>query len=69
MCMVKNGKDAKHTRHISRRLQCMRNFEKSKMHKIYWCEGGLQLVYIVTKNDGENDLNPRMRYILVRLDN
>ena len=39
------------------------------MHKIGWCEGGLQLAYIVTKNVDENDLNPRIKYIMVRLDN
>ena len=39
------------------------------MHKIDWCEGGLQLVYIVTNNVGENNLNLRMKYIMVRLDN
>ena len=39
------------------------------MHKIDWCEGGLQLVDIATKNVGENDLNLRMKYIIVILDN
>ena len=39
------------------------------MHKIYWFEGGLQLVDITTKNVGENNLNTRMKYIMVRLDN
>ena len=32
------------------------------MHNIDWCEGGLQLEDIGTKNVGENDLNPRMKY-------
>ena len=39
------------------------------MRKIDWCEGGLKLADIITKNVGENDLNPRMKYIMVRLDN
>ena len=39
------------------------------MHKIDCCEGGLQLADIATKNVGENDLNPKMIYIMVRLDN
>ena len=39
------------------------------MYKIVWCEGGLQLVDIATKNVGEPDLIPRMKYIMVRLDN
>ena len=43
MCMAKNGKDTKHTRHISRRMNFLRNGEKCKMHKIGWYEGGLQL--------------------------
>ena len=34
-----------------------------------WCEGGLQLADIETKNFGENDLNTRIKYIAVRLDN
>ena len=50
MCMAKYGKDTKHTRHISRRMYFVRNGDKCKMHKIYWCEGGLQLAYIGTKN-------------------
>ena len=39
------------------------------MHKIDWCKGGLQLADIATKNVGENDLYPRMNYIMVRLEN
>ena len=38
------------------------------MHKIDWCEGGLQLADIATKNIYENDLNTRMKYIMVSLD-
>ena len=39
------------------------------MHKIDWCEGGMQLTDIATKNVGEHDLTPRMKYIMVRIDN
>ena len=39
------------------------------MHKIDWCEGGLQLADISTKNVGDRDLTPRMKYIMVILDN
>ena len=67
--MARNGKDTKHTRHISRRMYFVRNGEKCKMHKIDWCEGGLQLADIGTKNFSEPDLTPRMKYIMVRLDN
>ena len=69
MCMANNGKDTKHTRHISRRMYFVRNGEKCKMHKIDWCEGVLQLADIGTKNVSEPDLTPRMKYIMVRLEN
>ena len=67
MFMAKNGEDTKHTRHIARRMHLVRNGEKCKMHKIYWCEGCLQLADIGTNNVGEPDLTPRMKYIMVRL--
>ena len=56
--MDKNGKYAKHTRQISRRVNFVRNGEKCKLHKIDWCERGLKLADIATKNVGDNDLNP-----------
>ena len=69
VCMSKNGKDTKYTSNISIRVHFVRNFDKRKMHKIDWCEGGLKLVDIATNNVGENDLNTRIKYIMVRLDN
>ena len=69
MCMSKNGKDTKHTRHTARRINFVRNGEKCKMHKIGWCEGGLKLADIATNNVGENYSTPSMKYMLVRLDN
>ena len=39
------------------------------MHKIYWCERGLQLADIVIKNLNEPDITPRIKYIMVRLEN
>ena len=39
------------------------------MKKIDWCEGGLQLADIATNNIGEPDLNPRMKCIMVIIDN
>ena len=39
------------------------------MNNIDWCKGGLQLSYIVTKNIGDNDLNPRMKYIMESIEN
>ena len=69
MCMAKNSKDTKHTWHIARRMHLVNNGENCKMHKMYWCEGGLQLADIATNNVGEHDLTPIMKYIMVRLDN
>ena len=69
MCMANNGKDTKPTRHISRRMNFVRNGEKCKMHKIDWCDGGLQLEDIAAKNVGEPDLTSSMKYIMVRFDN
>ena len=69
MCMSKNGKYTKHTRHIARIMNFVRNGEKYKMQKIDWCEGGLQLADIGTKNVSEPDLTPSMKYIFVRLEN
>ena len=68
-CMANNGKDAKYNRHISRRVNFVRNGEKWNMQNIYWCEVVLQLAYIAAKNVGENDLDPIMKYIILRLDN
>ena len=65
MCMADSGKDTKHTRHIARRIHFVGNGEKYKMHKIDWCEGGLQLADIGTKNVSKPDLTPRMKYIIV----
>ena len=69
MCMAKNGKDTKHTRHIARRMNFVRNGENCKMHKIDWCEGGLKLSDIGTKNVSEPDITPRIKYIMVRPEN
>ena len=69
VCMSGNAKDTKHTRHISRIIHFVRNSENYKMHKIGWCEGGLKISDIATKNFGENYLNPRMKYIIVSLGN
>ena len=69
VCMANNGKDTKKTGHIAIRVHFVRNGENCKMHKIDWCKGGLQLSDIATKNVGENDLNPRMIYIMVILYN
>ena len=69
MCMARNGKNTKHIRHIARRMNFVRNGEEFNMNKIDWHEGGLKLADIATKNVGEPDLTPGMKYIMVRLDN
>ena len=69
MCIANNGKDTKHTRHIARIIHFVRNGEKCKIHKIDWCEGSLKLADIGTKNVSEHDLTPRMKFIMVRLEN
>ena len=66
--MANNVRDTKHTRHIARRMNFVTNGEKFKMHKIEWCEGGLQLADISTKNVSEPDLTSRMKYNMVRLE-
>ena len=50
VCMANNGKENKHTRHITRRIYFVRNFEERNLHKTVWCEGGLKLSEIGTKN-------------------
>ena len=50
MLMAKNGRDTNHTRHIARRMHFVRNGEKFKMHKIYWCEGGLPTADLLHTN-------------------
>ena len=67
--MAKNVRDNKHTRHIARRANFVINGENCKMNNIEWCEGGVQLEYIATNTFGETSLNPRIKYIMVRLDN
>ena len=37
--------------------------------KIDWCEGGLKIADNGTKNVSEPNITPRMKYIMVRLDN
>ena len=69
LCMAKNGKDTKHTRHIARIMHFVRNGEKFNMHKIDWCEEGLKLADIGTNNISEPDITPRIKYIMVRLEN
>ena len=68
MFMTKNGKDTKNTRYIARRIYLVRNGRKYKMHNIDWCERGLKLADIASKNVDEPDLTPMIKYIMVWLD-
>ena len=68
ICMANNSKDAKHTRNISRIIHLVRNGEDWNIHKTVWCEGGLQLEDIWTKNVREYELNTRLGYAIIRLD-
>ena len=67
--MAKNGKDTKHTRNISIIIHFVINVEECNLHKTVWCEGGLQLAVIGTKNIREDELNPRLGYNMIILDN
>ena len=69
ICVAQNVKDTKHTRHVARIIHLVNNGEKCNMHKIDWCEGGLQLADIGTKNLSKPDITPRMKYIMVKLEN
>ena len=50
-------------------MNLVRNGEKLKIHNVDWYEGGLLLAYIGTKNVIEPYITPRMKYIMVRLEN
>ena len=63
MCIYKNDKDTKHTRHIASWMYFARNDEEFKMQKNDWCEGGLQLADIATNYVGEHDLTPRINIL------
>ena len=52
--MATNGKDTEHTINLSRRMHLVRNGEECSFHKTVWCEGGMQLTDIGTKNVRED---------------
>ena len=68
LCMANNGKDTKHTRHIVIILHIVRNGEDFNLHKTVWCEGGLQISDIGTKNVSKDKLNPRVGYTMVTIE-
>ena len=66
--MANNGKYTKHTIHIYRRIQLVRNGEEWNLHKKVWCEGGLKMEDIRNKNVMEDELNNILGYAMVILD-
>ena len=54
VCMANKDKDNKHTSHITSRMYFVRNNEEWNIQKTVWCEGGIQLEYIGTKNGRED---------------
>ena len=50
ICIAKNGKDTKHIIRISRRNKILRNGKECNFYKKLWCEVGMQLADIGTKN-------------------
>ena len=67
--MENYGKDSKHLRKFSRIMHLVRNDSECNIQETIWCEGGLKLLVIGTKNVREDELNPRLEYTMVRLDN
>ena len=65
--MDTNSKGTKHTWQISRRIHSVRNSEEWNLHKTVWCEVGLQMEDIGTKNVREDRLNSRLGYDMLRL--
>ena len=46
------------------RIHLVRHGEDFNMHKTVWCEGGMQLEDIGTKNVREDELDTRLEYFL-----
>ena len=45
------------------------NDEDLNLHKTVWCELGMQLAYIGTRNVRADELNPRLGYSMAILEN
>ena len=50
-------------------MHLVRDSEKCNLHRKVWYEGGFQLSYIGTRNVRKDELNPRLWYAMLRLDN
>ena len=55
VCMT--NKSTKHNIYITRRMHLIKSAEYWNLHKTVWCEGGLKLVDIGTKNVREYEFN------------
>ena len=42
--------------------------ENANLHKTVWCEVGIKLEDIGTRNVRDDELNPRLEYSMVRLE-
>ena len=69
ICMAKNGKDTKHTRHIPIGMHFVINGKELNLNKTVWYEVGLQMAYIGTNNVMVYQFNHILLYAMVRLDN
>ena len=56
--MAKNGKDTKHTRHITRRMHFVCQGQAMGLHALRWVEARLQLADIGTKNVRLDEIRP-----------
>ena len=68
MCINTNGKDTKHTSHISGIIISVRNGGECNIYKTVVYDGRLKLEEIVTDNVREEELNPGLGYDMVRPD-
>ena len=50
-------------------MHLVRNGEECNLHKTVWFKVGIKLSDVGTKNDREDELNPILGYIVVRLEN
>ena len=65
--MGNSFRDTKHTRHIARRYHYVRTGAQEGHWVLHWCEAGLQLADVGTKNLPGRDLQPRLGYIQVEV--
>jgi len=67
IAMGKSFKDTKHTRHIARRFHYVREGEQQGRFKIQYIDNSLQFSDIGTKNTTIDDLESRMKFLMVKV--